>query len=202
MKSKAVFVSKDGTLLENHPVDRARDHIVLLPGVVEGLRLLHLAGYDLVVVTNQSGIAHGCFGRDAVTYEEINLRIRLATFEVPIAGFYVCPHHPDGIVPQYRLHCLCRKPKPGMLMQAACELGVDLGNSWMVGDRLQDIEAGRSAGSKTVLLTNGNEHDWEMTPLRWPDMVADTLLEAAHLIMVEDASLTEGIGRPIEAEEE
>jgi D,D-heptose 1,7-bisphosphate phosphatase len=202
MNTKAVLLDKDGTLIENHPFDRTPDHIRLLPGTVEGLKLLHQAGYALVVITNQGGIAHGWFTRDAITCEEISLRIRLATFEIPLAGFYVCPHHPEGVVAEYRLHCLCRKPKPGLLMQAACELKLDLARSWMVGDILHDVEAGRSAGCKTVLITNGNETEWDMTPIRWPDFVADNLLETAHLIMTEDESFTGGLPRPLEAEEE
>ena len=200
--TKTVFLDKDGTLIENDPFDRRPDHIRLLPGTVEGLKLLHQAGYALVVITNQSGIAHGWFTRDAVTYEEISLRIRLATFAIPLAGFYVCPHHPDGTIQEYRMDCLCRKPKPGLLMQAACELRLDLARSWMIGDILHDVEAGCSAGCKTVLLTNGHETEWEMTPARWPDLVADNVLEAAHLIMVTDQSLTGERPRPLNAEEE
>ena len=202
MNTRTVFLDKDGTLIENHPFDRSAEHIQWLPGTVEGLQLLHQAGYTLVVITNQSGIAQGRFTRDAVTCQEIGLRVRLAAFDVPLAGFYVCPHHPDGTIAEYRLDCLCRKPKPGLLMQAACELRLDLGRSWMVGDILHDVEAGRSAGCRTVLLTNGHETEWEMTPMRWPDLVANNLLEAAHLIMTADESLTEERPRPRRGEED
>lgn len=202
MNTRTVFLDKDGTLIENHPFDRSSDRIRLLPGTVEGLQLLHQAGYVLVVITNQSGIAQGWFSRDAVTSQEIGLRVRLAAFEIPLAGFYVCPHHPDGTIAEYRMDCLCRKPKPGLLMQAACELRLDLGRSWMVGDILHDVEAGRSAGCRTVLLTNGHETEWEMTPMRWPDLVANNLLEAAHLIMAADESLTGERPRPLSSEED
>jgi D,D-heptose 1,7-bisphosphate phosphatase len=202
MSTRTVFLDKDGTLIENDPFDRTPDHIRLMPGAVEGLKLLRQAGYALVVITNQAGIAHGWFTQDAITCEEVSLRIRLATFGIPLAGFYVCPHHPDGVRAEYRLHCLCRKPKPGMLMKAACELKLDLARSWMVGDILHDVEAGRSAGCKTVLLTNGHETEWDMTPIRWPDFVADNLVEAAHLILTQDESFTGGMRRPLEAEEE
>jgi D-glycero-D-manno-heptose 1,7-bisphosphate phosphatase len=202
MNARTIFLDKNGTLIENHPFNRTPDHIRLLPGTVEGLKLLHQAGYTLVVITNQSGIAHGWFTQDALTYEEISLRMRLAAFAIPLAGFYVCPHHPDGTMPAYRMDCVCRKPRPGLLVQAACELGLDLTRSWMVGDILHDVEAGRSAGCKTVLLTNGHETEWEMTPMRWPDLVADNLLEAAHLILVTDRSLMSELQRPLESEED
>jgi D,D-heptose 1,7-bisphosphate phosphatase len=202
MNTKTVFLDKDGTLIENHPFDRDPEHIRLLPGTVEGLHLLHEVGYLLVVITNQSGIAHGWFTRDAVTSQETGLRLLLAAFDIPLAGFYVCPHHPDGTIPEYRSDCVCRKPKPGLLMQAACELRLNLCRSWMIGDILHDVEAGRSAGCRTVLLTNGHETEWDMTPMRWPDLVANNVLEAAHLIMVADASLTEERPRPWSGEED
>jgi D-glycero-D-manno-heptose 1,7-bisphosphate phosphatase len=202
MTVRTVFLDKDGTLIENDPFDRTPDHLRFLPGTVEGLKLLHQAGYTLVVITNQSGIAHGWFTRDAITYEEISLRIRLAAFEIPLAGFYVCPHHPEGVIAPYRKDCICRKPKPGLLMQAACELRLDLARSWMIGDILHDVEAGRSAGCRTVLLANGHETEWEMTPSRWPDLVAGNLLEAAHLIMAADNVRTGDVRRPCESDEE
>jgi D,D-heptose 1,7-bisphosphate phosphatase len=201
MNTKTVFLDKDGTLIEDHPFDRASGQIHLLPGTVEGLRLLHQAGYALVVVADRLGTVPGWFTQDAMTYEEISLRTRLAMSDVPLRGFYVCPHHPDGFIAEYRTHCLCKKPKPGLLMQAACELTVDLGRSWMVGDILHDVEAGRSAGCRTVLLTNGHETEWDMTPMRWPDLLADNMLEAAHLIMVSDASFSDNLSRPLDAED-
>lgn len=193
MNAKTVFLDRDGTLIENHPFARTPDDIHLLPGTVKGLWLLHQAGYALVVVMDQSGIANGWFTQDAVTYEEISLRMRLAMFDIPLHGFYVCPHH--------RTHCLCRKPKPGLLMQAACELNVDLCRSWMVGDVLDDVETGRSAGCRTVLLTSGHETEWDMTPMRWPDLIADNVLEAAHLIMVADTSFSDNLSRPLDVED-
>lgn len=165
MNSKAVLIDKDGTLIENRPFDWGGDNLRMLPGSVEGLRLLHIAGYALIVVTNQGGIAHGWFTEEAITNVEITLRIHLAAAGIPLSGFYYCPHHPQGTVPRYRTHCACRKPKLGMLMQAACELRIDLAQSWMMGDILHDVEAGRWAGCQTVLLTNGNETEWEMSAI-------------------------------------
>jgi histidinol-phosphate phosphatase family protein len=202
LTAKAVFFDKDGTLIRNDPYDRSPEHIHLLPGTVEGMQLLHAAGYALVVISNQAGVAHGWFTARAIAAEERGLRHRLAGHQIPLAGYYVCPHHPDGTIAEYRLHCLCRKPKPGLLMLAACELQLDLGRSWMVGDILHDVEAGRSAGCKTVLLTNGNETEWEMTSMRWPDLIGDNVLEAAHLIMTVDESFSNDRSRPFEAEED
>ncbi|MCC2642079.1 MAG: D,D-heptose 1,7-bisphosphate phosphatase [Nitrospira sp.] len=202
MNCKAVFVDKDGTLIENRPFDWGGEDMRMLPGSVEGLRLLHLAGYALIVVTNQGGIAHGWFTEEAMTNVEITLRIRLAAAGIPLAGFYYCPHHPQGSVPRYTTHCACRKPKPGLLMQAAREVHVDLEQSWMVGDILHDVEAGRWAGCQTVLLTNGNETEWEMSAMRWPDLLADDVLEAARVIVATDQRQASGSRKPFEQEEE
>jgi histidinol-phosphate phosphatase family protein len=200
--AKSVFLDKDGTLIEDDPWDRTPEHIRLMPGTVEGLRLLHQAGYALVVITNQAGVAQGRFTFDAIAHEEMALRMRLARFGIALSGFYVCPHHPDGTIAAYRTQCLCRKPKPGLLMQAACELHLDLSRSWMVGDILHDVEAGRSAGCGTVLLTNGHETEWDMSPMRWPDLLADNLLETAHLILAADGSATKDRHRLFEREED
>jgi ribonucleoside-diphosphate reductase alpha chain len=98
---------------------------------------------------------------------------------VPLAGFYYCPHHPHGSVPAYAVTCDCRKPRPGLILRAAREQGVDPARSWLVGDILDDVEAGRAAGCRTVLLDNGHETEWVLSPARRPDGVAADLAEAA-----------------------
>jgi D-glycero-D-manno-heptose 1,7-bisphosphate phosphatase len=190
MSRKAIFLDKDGTLIENHPFDRRPEHIQWLPGTIEGLRLLHRAGYALIVVSNQGGIAQGRFTVEDLRQEDLGLRAELAKFEVPLAGFYYCPHHPDGRVPSFSVECYCRKPYPGLLIQAANELNVDLTHSWMIGDILHDVAAGRAAGCRTILLTNGNETEWDLTPLRWPHFIADEVFEAARLIAFTDMIAT------------
>lgn len=183
---KAVFLDKDGTLIENHPFDRAPEHIEWMPGTIDGLRRLHCLGYALIVVSNQGGIAQGLFTVEDLLCEELALRAELAKFEVPLAGFYYCPHHPEGNIPSFSVHCYCRKPHPGLLIQAARELNVDPTHSWMIGDILHDVEAGRAAGCRTVLLTNGHETEWHLTAARWPDFIAGDVLEAARLITFND----------------
>jgi histidinol-phosphate phosphatase family protein len=179
----AVFVDKDGTLVEDVPYNVDPALIRLASGAERGLALLHRAGYLLVVVTNQSGVARGLFERAALAVVEARLRALLAAAGVPLAGFYACPHHPEGIVERYRAVCDCRKPAPGLLTRAARDLGIDLGRSWLVGDTFHDGEAGRRAGCQTVLLDNGRETEWDPTPDRHPDLLAPDLLGAAHLIL-------------------
>lgn len=174
----AVFLDKDGTLVDDVPYNVDPDRIVLARGAYAGTAALHRAGYALVVVTNQSGVARGLFGEDALVGVEAKLRALLAP--TPIAGFYFCPHGPDD-------GCDCRKPLPGMLLRAAAELDIDLRASWMIGDILNDVEAGARAGCRTVLVDNGGETEWvggpHRTPtLRVPDMgtAVTAILEGDH----------------------
>jgi histidinol phosphatase-like enzyme len=106
----------------------------------------------------------------------------LADIGVRLDGFFYCPHHPRGIVPQYTMACACRKPAPGLILAAAREHGIALEESWFIGDILDDVEAGRRAGCRTALIDNGNETEWKRSLLRWPDLVAGDMAETARLI--------------------
>jgi histidinol-phosphate phosphatase family protein len=188
----AIFLDKDGTLIEDVPYNVDPDLIRLAPGAAEGLKALHANGRRLVVVSNQSGIARGMFPREALAGVELRLRQLLAEVGVPLAGFYYCPHHPEGTVPEYAVACDCRKPEPGMILRASRELGIDPAGAWFVGDILDDVEAGRRAGCRTVLIDNGNETVWRPGRLRRPHLIAADLAEAARLILSADAPTTIG----------
>jgi D-glycero-D-manno-heptose 1,7-bisphosphate phosphatase len=179
----AVFVDKDGTLIPDLPfnVDPAR--MELAPGSAEGLRLLAEAGYALVVVSNQSGVARGFFHEQELATVEERLKELCRDAGIRLDGFYYCPHHPAGCVAEYAISCNCRKPEPGLIVRAAREGGLACTRSWLVGDILNDIEAGRRAGCRTVLLNNGNEREWTLTPGRVPHHVARDLAQAAHCIL-------------------
>jgi D-glycero-D-manno-heptose 1,7-bisphosphate phosphatase len=177
----AIFLDKDGTLIEDVPynVDPAR--LVFTAGALPALALLAEAGYALVVVTNQPGLASGRFSRsDFALLERALMRRVLDEAGVDIAAVYACPHAPAvGRSPA----CLCRKPAPGLLRRASLEQRLDLTRSWMVGDILDDIEAGRRAGCRTVLLDVGHETLWRLSPLRTPHHRCRDLFEAAQLIV-------------------
>ncbi|WP_035994330.1 D-glycero-alpha-D-manno-heptose-1,7-bisphosphate 7-phosphatase [Leptolyngbya sp. KIOST-1] len=176
----AIFLDKDGTLIEDVPYNVDPALIRLGDGVATGVRRLHEAGFALVVVTNQSGVARGYFAESAIAPIEQRLRHLLG---VPLAGFYYCPHHPAGTVARYAFRCRCRKPEPGMLRRAAADLNLDLERSWLVGDILNDVEAGRRAGCRTVLLDNGNETEWLLAPSREPHQTVATFDQAADVIL-------------------
>lgn len=184
---RAVFLDKDGTIIENVPYNVDPERICLNPGVEEGLKRLHAAGYQLIVVSNQAGVARGYFPESALEGVESRLRELLMAFGVPLAGFAYCPHHPEGIVEGFSMACECRKPAPGMLVRAAAELGIDLAASWMIGDILDDVQAGRAAGCRTVLIDDGNETKWILSPGREPHYRAADLDDAARYILAQDA---------------
>ena len=169
----AIFLDKDGTLVVDVPYNVDPGRIVLTPKAREACEALHRAGYALIVVTNQSGIARRLFDAGALAAVEARLSEVLG---VPFAGFYHCPHGPnDG--------CACRKPGDGMLRRAASELDISLADSWMIGDILNDVEAGRRAGCRTVLIEPGGETEWIGGPLRTPDYRCADLGEAALAIL-------------------
>ncbi len=186
---KAVFLDKDGTLIENVPFNVDPPKMRFVPSADEALVRLNALGYALFVVSNQPGVALGRFDENALSAVERHLRVMLSTFHVPLAGFYYCPHHPDGRVVSHTVACRCRKPAPGLLLRAAEMHGIDLTQSWLVGDILDDIEAGIRASCRTILIDNGNETEWLDSPLRRPHYIVRNLREAADRI--------EGIGRAV-----
>ncbi|SDF72731.1 D-glycero-alpha-D-manno-heptose-1,7-bisphosphate 7-phosphatase [Chitinophaga filiformis] len=180
---RAVFIDKDGTLISNVPYNADPDKIVLEYGAIEALRLLQEKGYALIVVSNQAGIAHGYFREEEMLPVIDRVRQLLREGGIVLDGFYYCPHHPAGKVTQYAISCMCRKPLPGMLLQAAEEMDIFLPESWMIGDILHDVEAGNRAGCRSILLNKGNETVWEMNDYNKPEHIADNMLEAARLIV-------------------
>jgi D-glycero-D-manno-heptose 1,7-bisphosphate phosphatase len=188
--SRAVFLDKDGTLIVDVPYNVDPRHIQLYPDAGAALRQLQDAGYRLIVVSNQAGVALGYFTESALAGVWHTLSDQLARYGVTIDGFYYCPHHPDGTIPAYAHPCSCRKPAPGLLQQAARERGIDLKQSWMVGDILNDVEAGNRAGCQSILVDRGNETEWQAGTHRTPAVTVGSLQQAADYI------LTQAMGRP------
>jgi D-glycero-D-manno-heptose 1,7-bisphosphate phosphatase len=151
----AIFLDRDGVLIEDVHYLASPEQVRLIPGSAEAVAALNRAGWPVVVVTNQAGVGKGLFPLASVGDVHAHLASQLATFGATVEGFYFCPHHPEAEVEAYRVRCECRKPRPGMLRQAAAELGIDLGRSWMVGDRVSDLAAGAAAGCRTILVRTG-----------------------------------------------
>jgi histidinol-phosphate phosphatase family protein len=191
----AVFLDKDGTLIENVPYNVDRSRIRLAPRAIDALLLLSGLGYELILVSNQPGVALGLFPHGALAAVEEHLNDLFLAHGFKLTGCYWCPHHPEGLVRDYALTCTCRKPMPGLLQVAAREHDIDLAGSWIVGDILNDVEAGHRAGCRAILLDVGNETEWLRGPLRTPDYVAEDLLDAATHIMRNDAPRRREVSR-------
>ena len=157
MKHRAVFLDRDGVInVDRHYLHRT-DQFQFIAGVPQALQRLQQAGWKLVVVTNQSGIARGLYTEDDYQGLTRHMLALLADEDVTLDAVLHCPHLPDGNVPRYRTACECRKPAPGMLLQAARELDLDLARSVMVGDKGSDLQAGRSAGVARCLLVRSGQ---------------------------------------------
>ena len=162
----AVFIDQDGALLAPLPLNADPTQLRFRPGACESLAALAATGLALIVVTNQSGLSLGRFTRWEFSQLQAALeRLLSQTAGVTLTDFVVCPHTPT---PDGQPACLCRTPAPGMLIRAARAHRIDLAASWMVGDTLDDIEAGRRAGCRALLLDTGGETEWRHSPLRTP----------------------------------
>lgn len=175
----AIFLEKDGTLLEKPPGNASR-RIRLRPGAVDALLLLSGLGYELLVVSNQPGVARGEFPLGALDAVAAHLDDLFLAHGFKLSGCYWCPHDPSGTVLEYAFACACRKPHPGLIEAAAREHDIDLARSWVIGSDEEDMEAGTRAGCNTVWI--GEESD-EAAQRAAPDVVAANLLEAAAAIM-------------------
>lgn len=160
---KAAFLDRDGVINKDRAYVHRWEDFEFVPGAIEGMRHLQDAGYALVVVTNQSGLARGYYTEAQYQALTTALREHLASQGVELAGVYHCPHHPKGAVPELAIDCDCRKPAPGMLLQAARELGLSLPDSLLVGDKPSDIEAARAAGvGRAYLVASDNPESGSM----------------------------------------
>lgn len=156
-KRPAAFIDRDGVINRDTGYVFRIDDFHLLPGVPEGLRCLQEAGFALVLVTNQAGIARGYYSEEQFELLTLHMVKLLQAEGISFTGIYYCPHHPNGIIEAYSTTCNCRKPSPGMLMLAAEELNLDLSTSVLIGDKRSDIEAGRAAGVRyTIVVQSGH----------------------------------------------
>jgi len=181
----AVFLDRDGTIIEERGYLDRLDLLELYPFTADAIRLLNRAGYATVVVTNQGGIGRGIIDEPFLRHVHDTIDAQLAGGRARIDRYYFCPHHPDAVVPHLRHKCTCRKPACGMIEQACRELSLDPKRSVMIGDRRLDIIAGASAGARTVLVRTGHgAHEAAMPQGHArPDAILNNLMEAVGWLL-------------------
>ena len=184
MKRPAVFIDRDGTISEevgyvNHP-SRFR----VFPYSAEAIRILNNNGWLAIVITNQAGVARGYFSEEMIASVHDQLKRDLENAQLD--AIYYCAHHPSVGEPPYRFDCDCRKPKPGLIERAAKDFEIEIGASWVIGDRYSDIELARNAGLHSAFVLSGyGRGEWEFQRQAWkhePDIVCENLLEAVKTI--------------------
>lgn len=155
--NRAVFLDRDGVIIQEPPHYIYRpDQLKFIPGSIEAIKLLNENNFKTVIVTNQAGIAYGYYlERETVLFNQLMIE-ELKLYNADIDAIYYCPHHPNAKVKKYRIDCDCRKPKPGMLKRAEKELNINLKQSFMIGDKKSDIDAGKEVGCKTILILTGH----------------------------------------------
>ncbi|MDB5014068.1 MAG: hydrolase, HAD-superfamily, subfamily [Daejeonella sp.] len=183
--NKAIFINKDGTLIKDVPNNVNPKFVSLNEGAIEGLKLLQAKGFYLILITNQEGIAYGHIKEQALLGAVYRVEELLKFKGVYLDGFMLCPHHPNGKIRKYSVDCDCRTPKPGLLLNAAKKYNVDLKSSWIMGNRLDDIEAGNLAGCQTILIQKeeATSVDTESAGVRKPSGVFVDIQKAAEFII-------------------
>ena len=185
MANRAVFLDRDRTIIEDPGYISDPAAVKLLPGADLAIKSLRQAGYVVVVVTNQSGIARGLLTEDALEKIHAEMRRQLRAGGAHVDAIHYCPYHPEGTVEKYAVDSDLCKPKPGMLLKGAEDFDIDLTTSWMVGDGARDIEAGQRAGCRTIRI-RGASRDIPGEPEDegvQADFTVKNLLEAAKLIL-------------------
>src|SRR4030065_2399931 len=189
-KNAAVFLDRDGTINEEVGYLDNLAKVKIIPAAFEAIRLININAMKTVVISNQAGVARGLFSEEFVNITNEYLQAALRGKNAIIDKFYYCPHHPTEGIGQYRQKCNCRKPASGMLLRAAEEMNIDLEQSYIIGDRYNDIEAGKKVGGKGVLVKKGfgqrllqDDGPDRLTPQNKPDFIAADILEAVRWIL-------------------
>jgi D-glycero-D-manno-heptose 1,7-bisphosphate phosphatase len=182
----AVFLDRDGTIMEDVGYLDSLTRIALFPWTIDAIRALNRAALPVVVVTNQSGVARKYFSEDFVLETHRALDTRLAAGGARVDAYYYCPHHPDGKLPDYARDCDCRKPRPGLVERAVRDLDLDAARSFVVGDKWGDVALAHAVGAKSILVRTGTGAVEERRPRRGvaADAIVDNLAAAASWILM------------------
>lgn len=185
MKKRAVFLDRDGTIIEERNYLSDPAGVALIPGAAEAIRKLSQRQYMIVVVSNQSGVARGMFTEKDVHLVNQRVEQLLLQEGAFLDAIYYCPHHPDGIIPPYNKICNCRKPAPGMGLLAAEQYNIDLSKSYMIGDKADDVLFGQNCGMRNAFLVSTGHGTKQHLPGTYGIVAAD-ICAAADMIVQKD----------------
>jgi D-glycero-D-manno-heptose 1,7-bisphosphate phosphatase len=184
---RAVFLDRDGTINKEVGYLDDPERFELLPGAGRAIARLNRAGLPVVVVSNQSGVARGYFSIDILTAIDWKMADLLARDGASLEGVYYCPHHPEAELLEYRQECTCRKPKPGLIQMASDDLDLSPADSFVIGDKLADVQAGQALGARSILLLSGygraELRKLEASRDKRPDHVARDLVAATDWVL-------------------
>lgn len=184
----AVFLDRDGTINEDVGYLTDVAQLRIYPFAPDAIRLLRRAGFAIVVVTNQGGVARGLMTPAFVEETHRRMAERLGRAGAHVDDWFYCPHHPEAVVPGLSTPCACRKPGTAMPLEAAARHGLDLARSWVIGDHWRDVQMGHAAGARAVLLRTGHGRDQE----KWRpagqrvEAICDNLMAAAAFVLAQD----------------
>lgn len=184
----AVFLDRDGTINEDVGYLSELAHLTLFPWAIDAVRLLNRAGYVVPIITNQGGIGRKMIRPEFVGQLHAEIDRRLAGGGARVDGWYVCPHHPEALVDDLRVACDCRKPAPGMALDAARDLGIDLARSWVIGDKWIDVQLGQRIGGRGILVRTGwGQIEEGVRPEgQTVDAICDSLAGAVAFVLAAD----------------
>jgi D-glycero-D-manno-heptose 1,7-bisphosphate phosphatase len=176
--NKAVFLDRDGTIIVDKGYIQTPKDVELIPGVIEAMKRLILHKFKIIIITNQSAVARGIITEDELAQIHQRMIRLLKKHKIKIDGIYYCPHLVDGVVREYRIDCDCRKPKPGLILRAVKEHNIDMQQSYMVGNTVNDMKAAATAGIKCkILIAEG------ATRCEVADLVVSTFKDAVSSII-------------------
>jgi D-glycero-D-manno-heptose 1,7-bisphosphate phosphatase len=181
--NKAVFLDRDGTIIEDVGYLNNPQHIKFIDGSIDAIKKLNESGYKVVVITNQAGIARGLITEDMLQTIDKTLHKWILSGGAHLDSIYYCPHHPEHGVHPYKQDCTCRKPHPGLIKKAEKDLDIDLSQSFMIGDKATDVEAGQRAGTKAIFVRSGPREKEEGKIKEKPDHIAENLADAVNWLL-------------------
>jgi len=180
-KNKACFLDRDGVLIEEENYLSSPSDVTIFPKTIQALKILRKNGFKIIVITNQGGVAKGYYKEESILDVHKEIDRQLAKSKLKIDKYYYCPHHPEGTVKKYSITCKCRKPSPGLILDAVKDFDINLSKSFLIGDKISDIEAAHNAGCSAILVETGHGQEHVSKARTKNIAITENILEAVKL---------------------